>query len=177
MTARLPCWRKPCASNGSPHPHLHRDWAHPAHIYTGTRLTLPTSAPRLGLRLLPLFPCVAKACRLHALCAALLACRRHTALMDAGIRRAQRTNAVCMQACATPRRHAAYDRRIRRQIAYNIQHSTWYTTCDRVASQQSYRAAGGMPPWRNDRRRSPCTTAALPSRAALPAARRRIVSC
>ncbi len=30
---------------GSPHPHLHRDWARPTHIYTRTRLTLPASAP------------------------------------------------------------------------------------------------------------------------------------
>jgi hypothetical protein len=36
------------AHPGSPCPHLHRDWAHPVHICTGTRLTLPTSAPGLG---------------------------------------------------------------------------------------------------------------------------------
>ena len=30
---------------GSPRPHLHRDWAHPAHICTGTGLTPATSAP------------------------------------------------------------------------------------------------------------------------------------
>jgi hypothetical protein len=30
---------------GSPRPHLHRDWAHPAHICTGAGLTPPTSAP------------------------------------------------------------------------------------------------------------------------------------
>ena len=33
---------------GSPLPHLHRDWAHPSHICTGTGLTPPTSAPGLG---------------------------------------------------------------------------------------------------------------------------------
>ena len=33
---------------GSPRPHLCRDWAHPAHICAGTRLTPPTSAPGLG---------------------------------------------------------------------------------------------------------------------------------
>ena len=32
----------------SPLPHLRRDWAHPAHICTGTALTPPTSAPGLG---------------------------------------------------------------------------------------------------------------------------------
>ncbi len=30
-------------------PHLHRDWAHPAHICTGTGLTPATSAPGPGL--------------------------------------------------------------------------------------------------------------------------------
>ena len=38
-------------SLGSPRPHLHRDWAHPAHICTGIGLTPPTSAPGLGLPL------------------------------------------------------------------------------------------------------------------------------
>jgi hypothetical protein len=33
---------------GSPLPHLHRDWAHPCHICTGTGLTPATSAPGLG---------------------------------------------------------------------------------------------------------------------------------
>ena len=42
---------------GSPHPHLHQDWAHPTHICTRTGLTThictrlgspPTSAPGLG---------------------------------------------------------------------------------------------------------------------------------
>jgi hypothetical protein len=33
---------------GPPHPHLHQDWAYPAHICTGTVPTQPTSAPRLG---------------------------------------------------------------------------------------------------------------------------------
>jgi hypothetical protein len=33
---------------GSPHPHLHRDWARPTHICIGTGLTPPTSAPGLG---------------------------------------------------------------------------------------------------------------------------------
>ena len=33
---------------GSPLPHLHRDWAHPGHICTGTGLTPATSAPGLG---------------------------------------------------------------------------------------------------------------------------------
>ncbi len=33
---------------GSPLPHLHRDWAHPCHICTGTRLAPATSAPGLG---------------------------------------------------------------------------------------------------------------------------------
>ncbi len=33
---------------GSPRPHLHRNWAHPSHICTGTGLALPTSAPGLG---------------------------------------------------------------------------------------------------------------------------------
>jgi hypothetical protein len=33
---------------GSPRPHLHRDWAHPAHICTGTGLTPPTSERGLG---------------------------------------------------------------------------------------------------------------------------------
>ena len=32
---------------GSPRPHLHRDWAHPAHIFATTGLTPPTSAPAL----------------------------------------------------------------------------------------------------------------------------------
>jgi hypothetical protein len=31
-------------------PHLHRDWAHPSHISTGTGLAPPTSAPGLGSR-------------------------------------------------------------------------------------------------------------------------------
>ena len=35
-------------------PHLHRDWAHPAHIGTGTGLATATSAPGLGLALLRL---------------------------------------------------------------------------------------------------------------------------
>ena len=33
---------------GSPLPHLHRDWAHPCHICTGTGLAPATSAPGLG---------------------------------------------------------------------------------------------------------------------------------
>ncbi len=33
---------------GSPRPHLHSEWAHPAHICSRTGLTSPTSAPGLG---------------------------------------------------------------------------------------------------------------------------------
>ncbi len=33
---------------GSPRPHLHQDWAHPAHICNGTGLDLATSVPGLG---------------------------------------------------------------------------------------------------------------------------------
>ena len=33
---------------GATLPRLHRDWAHPSHICTGTGLTPPTSAPGLG---------------------------------------------------------------------------------------------------------------------------------
>ncbi len=33
---------------GSPRPHLHRDWAHPAHICAGTGLARAVSAPGLG---------------------------------------------------------------------------------------------------------------------------------
>ena len=33
---------------GSPLPHLHRDWARPCHICTGTEPTPATSAPGLG---------------------------------------------------------------------------------------------------------------------------------
>ena len=40
--------RRPAPGPGSPHPHLRRDRAHPAHICTGTGLTLPTSAPGPG---------------------------------------------------------------------------------------------------------------------------------
>ena len=36
---------------GPPRPHLHRDWAHPCHIYTGTGPAPATSAP--GLRPTP----------------------------------------------------------------------------------------------------------------------------
>ncbi len=36
------------AELGASRPHLHQDWAHPAHICTGTGLTPPTSAPELG---------------------------------------------------------------------------------------------------------------------------------
>ncbi len=35
-------------SLGATVPRLHRDWAHPSHVCTGTRLTPPTSAPGLG---------------------------------------------------------------------------------------------------------------------------------
>ena len=34
-------------TNATP-PHLHRDWAHPYHVRTGTGRTLTTSAPGLG---------------------------------------------------------------------------------------------------------------------------------
>ncbi len=48
-------WSTPVSScggrqrvSGSPLPHLHRDWARPCHICTGTGLTPATSAPGLG---------------------------------------------------------------------------------------------------------------------------------
>ena len=41
----------PTAAPGAPPgPLLHWDWAHPCHIFTGTGLTAPTSAPGLGSR-------------------------------------------------------------------------------------------------------------------------------
>ncbi len=47
-------WAHPihiCTRTGPTHPHLHQDWAHPAHICTGTAPTPPTSALRpTGLR-------------------------------------------------------------------------------------------------------------------------------
>ena len=44
-------WLTPATSvprQGSPLPHLHRDWARPCHISAGTRLATATSAPGLG---------------------------------------------------------------------------------------------------------------------------------
>jgi hypothetical protein len=44
-------WARPChlsTGTGAPRPHLHRDWAHPAHICAGIGFTPPTSAHRLG---------------------------------------------------------------------------------------------------------------------------------
>ena len=38
---------RPLSVMGPPQPHLHRDWAHPCHIRTGTGLTRATSAPGL----------------------------------------------------------------------------------------------------------------------------------
>jgi hypothetical protein len=48
--AGAPCCALPhlAPGLGSPLPHLHRDWAHPCHICTGTGLTPATSAPALG---------------------------------------------------------------------------------------------------------------------------------
>ena len=54
---------------GSPLPHLHRDWAHPCHVCTGTGLTTaaferwtapnaPTSAPGLGRSMWATTPCM-----------------------------------------------------------------------------------------------------------------------
>ncbi len=37
-----------CDARGEPRPHLHRDWAHPAHICTGTGRSPFTSAPAPG---------------------------------------------------------------------------------------------------------------------------------
>ena len=42
------CIFKGAKGLGQPLPHLHWDWAHPAHISTGTGPTLPTSPPGLG---------------------------------------------------------------------------------------------------------------------------------
>jgi hypothetical protein len=46
-------WAQPCRPTaaprpGSPRPHLHRDWAHPAHICTRTGLTPPHSCATAG---------------------------------------------------------------------------------------------------------------------------------
>ena len=43
-------------------PHLHRDWTHPCHICTGTGLAPATSAPGLGVHVVPSSPYVVRIC-------------------------------------------------------------------------------------------------------------------
>ena len=45
---RVPTRATSAPGLGAPVPHLHRDWAHPCHICTGTWLAHATSAPGLG---------------------------------------------------------------------------------------------------------------------------------
>ena len=100
---------------GSPRPHLYRDWAHPAHICTGTgsiqRTTAPASPPtpletrllrhtgrtQITLRMAHVVPCMLHGARIHMVHA--VRCTLHVHAADGSLR------AVCCGAPASRRRH------------------------------------------------------------------------